>query len=101
LSLATGASYGAFPGLEPAFIQGLTASGFLEGKNISIEWRWAEGQYNRLPSLASELVGHYVAVIVTWDARSSRSLSPRDMKLRLISSEADRRSRQAHDVVSI
>ena len=71
LSLATGASYGAFPGLEPAFIQGLTASGFLEGKNISIEWRWAEGQYNRLPSLAGELARRNVAVIVTWDNPAS------------------------------
>jgi putative tryptophan/tyrosine transport system substrate-binding protein len=65
------ASIGAFPGAEAAFIQGLKATGFLEGKNISIEWRWAEGQYDRLPSLASELVGRGVAVIVTWDAPSS------------------------------
>jgi putative tryptophan/tyrosine transport system substrate-binding protein len=62
------ASYSAFPGAEPAFIQGLKATGFLEGENISIEWRWAEGQYNRLPSLASELVRRGVAVIVCYDA---------------------------------
>jgi putative ABC transport system substrate-binding protein len=51
-----------------AFVQGLKDAGFIEGKNISIEWRWAEGQYNRLPSLAGELVNRGVAVIVTWDA---------------------------------
>jgi putative ABC transport system substrate-binding protein len=65
------ASYGAFPGAEAGFIQGLKAAGFLEGKNISIEWRWAEGHYDRLPSLASELVGRDVAVIVAFDAPAS------------------------------
>jgi putative ABC transport system substrate-binding protein len=65
------ASYGAFPGTEAAFIEGLGAAGFIEGKNISIEWRWAVGQYDRLSSLAGELVGRDVAVIVTLDAPSS------------------------------
>jgi len=58
------ASYGAFPGAAPAFIQGLEATGFHEGKNISIEWRWAEGQYNRLSLLAGELLSRNVAGIV-------------------------------------
>src|SRR6516165_3759795 len=65
------ASYGAFPGQEASFIEGLRAAGFTAGKNISIEWRWAEDQYDRLPSLANELVGRDVAVIVTFDAPSS------------------------------
>ena len=51
-----------------AFVQGLKDTGFIEGNNINIEWRWAEGQYNRLPSLAGELVSRGVAVIVAWDA---------------------------------
>ena len=61
------ASYGAFPGTEAAFIEGLRAVGFIEGKNLSIEWRWAEGQYDRLSSLAGDLVGREVAVIVAFD----------------------------------
>ena len=65
------ASYGAFPGIEAAFIEGLSAAGFVEGKNISIEWRWAGGQYDRLSSLAGELVGRDVAVLVTFDAPAS------------------------------
>jgi putative tryptophan/tyrosine transport system substrate-binding protein len=65
------ASYGAFPGVEAAFIQGLKNTGFIEGTNISIEWRWAESQYNRLPSLADELTRSNVAVIATWDAPAS------------------------------
>jgi putative ABC transport system substrate-binding protein len=59
------ASYGAFPDAETNFIRGLRATGFLEGKNISVEWRWAEGQYNRLSLLAGELLSRNVAVIVT------------------------------------
>jgi putative ABC transport system substrate-binding protein len=65
------ASYGAFPGTEAAFFEGLRAVGFIEGKNISMEWRWAEGQYERLSSLAGELVGRDVAVLVTFDAPAS------------------------------
>src|SRR5215472_12308728 len=65
------ASYGAFPGAEAAFIRGLKATGFIEGKNIGIEWRWAGGQYDRLLSLAGELVSRDVAVLVTLDAPAS------------------------------
>jgi hypothetical protein len=61
-------SYGAFPGAEAAFIQGLKNNGFLEGDNISIEWRWVEGQYNRLPSLVGELLRRNLSVIVAFDA---------------------------------
>src|SRR6476619_3767566 len=56
------------PPTPAAFVQGLKDTGFIEGNNINIEWRWAEGQYNRLPSLAGELVSRGVAVIVAWDA---------------------------------
>ena len=65
------AASGAFPGAEAAFIQGLKDTGFIEGKNISIEWRWAEGQYNRLSSLAGELVARNVSVIYAFDVPSA------------------------------
>ena len=65
------ASYGALPGTEAAFIEGLRNIGFIECTNISIEWRWAEGQYNRLSQLAGDLLSRKVAVIVTWDAPAS------------------------------
>ena len=57
-------SAGPYAHLVAAFQQGLKETGTVEGSNVAIEYRWAEGRYDRLPALAADLVGRHVALLV-------------------------------------
>jgi putative ABC transport system substrate-binding protein len=63
-----GEAPGALAANVAAFRQGLAQTGYIEGQNLAIEFRWAEGRYDRLPELAADLVGRKVDVIVTYGA---------------------------------
>jgi putative ABC transport system substrate-binding protein len=63
--LGATSSEGFYAKLAAAFRLGLGDAGYVEGRNVKIEYRWAAGQYDRLPELASELVRGGVSVIVT------------------------------------
>jgi len=70
-------SQSAFAGLVAAFRQGLGEEGFVEGQNVAMEFRWAEGDYDRLPALSDELARRGVALIAatggTMSARAAKA----------------------------
>ena len=59
-----GASAAQFPQLLAGFHKGLSETGYSEGRNVAFEYRYADGQYDRLPALAADLVSRRVSVIV-------------------------------------
>ena len=71
IGFLSGVSPGPFAQRLAAFRQGLNETGTIEGRNLAIEYRWAEGQYDRLPALATDLVGRRVVVIVAFTNRAA------------------------------
>src|SRR6476469_5130130 len=63
IGFLNGGSPNSFAHLVRAFHRGLAAMGYVEGQNVAIEYRWADGQYDRLAALAGDLVHREVSVI--------------------------------------
>jgi putative ABC transport system substrate-binding protein len=70
IGFLSSASQEPFAHLVAAFQRGLNEAGYVEGRNVVIEFRWAENQYDRLPAMAADLVRRQVAVIVASGADS-------------------------------
>jgi len=68
------ASSGSNASFVAAFVQGLSDTGYVEGQNVAIEYRWAENQVDRLPTFAADLVGRKVDVIVAIGPPSVRAV---------------------------
>jgi len=64
-------SQGPFERYVRAFHQGLREGGYIEGQNVGVEYRWADGQYDRLPAMAAELVARHVNLIVAQGGATS------------------------------
>jgi len=64
IGFLSGGSPGPFASFVAAFQDGLSETGYIEGQNVAIEYRWAEGRYDRLSALATDLVGRKVDVIL-------------------------------------
>jgi putative ABC transport system substrate-binding protein len=71
-----------------AFRDGLRDLGYVEGKNIGIEWRWAEGKFDELPVLAAELVNQKLDVIVASGPLPTRSLKEATNKVPIVMAQA-------------
>src|ERR1700726_1571589 len=65
IGFLSGISPGSYAPFVAAFRKGLSEAGYVEGQNVVIEYRWAEGRYERLPELAVDLVGRKVDLIAT------------------------------------
>ena len=70
LGTATASGWARFVG---AFHQGLRDNGYVEGRNVVIEARWADNQYDRLPAMAAELAQRQVALIVAFSTPAARA----------------------------
>ena len=86
--LSTGSTGQSVPAVA-AFRQGLSESGYVEGKSVSVEYRWAEGQYDRVPALVAELVGRKVDAVVSVSTLAARAAKEASKTIPIVFTSGD------------
>ena len=85
IGFLNGASPDGFAPFIAAFLQGLKEAGYVEGQNVVIEYRWAEGRYDRLPALLTDLVQRKVTVIAATSTPAAQAARSGRRQFRLYS----------------
>jgi putative ABC transport system substrate-binding protein len=88
IGFLNGASREEWTPFSAAFRRGLNEAGYFEGQNVTIEYRWAESQYERLPALAADLVRRSVTVIAATTTPAVLAAKARPQRFRLYSISA-------------
>jgi putative ABC transport system substrate-binding protein len=89
IGLLSSGAQDAYANFMAAFRRGLSEAGFAEGRNIAIESRWADGQFERLPALAADLVNQQVAVMVATGLSSALAAKAASSTIPLVFLGAD------------